>query len=123
MLIYVEAVACVDRRDQVVGAVGDLVDAHPDAACDGVRPLPPGQHRLSAIALDAEIRCLVAVRKRVEPDRTALAVDDLRTLLSARSRRPPWGYEHEPRRRLGAALKDGDSGWLESRSFAPRGRR
>src|SRR5262249_61776975 len=109
-------------RDHVIRAVGDLVDAHPDAAHNGVLTLPPRQHRLAAIALDTEVRRLVAAAERIEPDRTPSAVHDLWALLSARGGRPPRPHEEEPPRRLRTALKDGDRRWGGRRPAAPRRR-
>ena len=74
------AVAGPHHRDLPVGAVGD----HPAggaAAAGHERVLPPGEHRLAAVALHAQVARPRSGRQRVEPDQPAVFVEDHRPVL------------------------------------------
>ena len=83
MLIgLLEAVAGGDGRDLLVVLVEDHVLARAVARAAGALADVKGEDGLAAVLLDAEVGRLVGEVDRLEEDRPALVVDDLRALLA-----------------------------------------
>ena len=94
------AVAGPNHGDLPVGAVRD----HPSgraAAAGHERILPPGEHRLAAVALHAQVAGPCSGRQRVEPDQPAVFVEDHRAVLAlsrvGREEQVPAGLARAPR--------------------------
>jgi hypothetical protein len=113
VLIGVEAVAGVHGGDHAVRLVDDVVDGRRDRDAAQALALSPGQHRLPAVALHAEVGRLIAAGQRVEEDRAATVVDDLRPLLAGGPARELGGDEDQARGGAGAGAQDGDRGRFE----------
>ena len=103
MGVALVAVAGMHLGDGLVVGSVDLAD--PVTVAAGVAALPPGQDRLPLVVLHPEVRCCQGRGHRVEPDDTALAVDDQRPLLEAHGVR---GEEQVALGVIGGVLGDGD---------------
>ena len=78
--VQLVAVAGAHGGDSACSWCRDL--AHAVTVTDEQRSLPPGQHRLVLIGLDAEVGRDLALH-RLEPDHLAAVVDDHRAVLAA----------------------------------------
>ena len=112
MQVGLIAVAGAHDRDVLVGAVGDHHPSVAPAARDK-RVLPPREHRLTVVFLDAQVRGPLTGGYRLEPDQPAGAVEDHRPVLT---RPGVWRQEDVPRRLRARALGHRDRWWLQVRA-------
>src|SRR5207248_2093078 len=74
-----QAVGCAHHREPPVGGALDHVLPEPNAGT--ALPVPPGEHWLVVVALDAQVGGHFALRQRVEPDQAPVRGEDHRPVL------------------------------------------
>ena len=79
--VALQPVAGLHPRDLVVGLVGDDPRSRAVAGLALHLALPPGQHRLALVALDAEVVRGLARGRGLEPQQPAVGVEDRRAAL------------------------------------------
>ena len=82
MQVRLVAVAGVDRGDELVGGVDDLVAPEADAEAGGHLTLPPDEHRLALVVLDLEVGGGLPLWEGMEPYEPPHRVEDHRAGLA-----------------------------------------